>query len=40
MKFIDYDTLELRGYMFFPFLGESQTWTRAQEPPECSSSQK
>jgi len=35
MTLIDRDTLDLRGYLFFPFLGESQTWTRATSMPTC-----
>ncbi|MDP9126638.1 MAG: DUF2147 domain-containing protein [Pseudomonadota bacterium] len=40
MKLIDHETLELRGYMLFPFLGESQTWTRAAKLPKCAPDQK
>ncbi|MGE4351973.1 MAG: DUF2147 domain-containing protein [Bdellovibrionales bacterium] len=27
--------LELRGYIFLPLLGGSQTWTRVDHPPVC-----
>jgi len=37
MKLIDHNTLDLRGYIFFPFLGESQTWKRAKKMPACAS---
>ncbi len=29
------DLLELHGYMFIPFLGDSQLWTRAGTHPRC-----
>ncbi len=30
-----HDAIELRGYVLLPFLGESQTWTRAQNIAPC-----
>ncbi len=35
MSQIDHDTLSLRGYILVPLLGETQTWQRAEAPPEC-----
>lgn len=29
------NTLELRGYVFVPFFGGSQTWSRVQNPDIC-----
>lgn len=37
MTLIDHGTLKLRGYLFFPFLGESQIWKRATTMPTCMS---
>ena len=31
----DPDTLSLRGYVFLPFLGATQTWKRVQNPSFC-----
>ena len=36
MTLTDKDTLDLHGYIFFPFLGESQIWTRAGALPKCT----
>jgi len=36
MKLANADTLELRGYMLIPLLGESQTWKRINAPPACA----
>ena len=30
-----HDAIELRGYLFLPFLGSSQTWTRAAAVKPC-----
>ncbi len=35
MTLLDHNTLELRGYILLPLLGESRTWTRAKTMPEC-----
>ena len=32
---VDDKTLSLRGYMFFSFLGGSQTWQRIESAPQC-----
>jgi uncharacterized protein (DUF2147 family) len=37
MTLVDHDTLDLHGYLFFPALGESQTWKRAKDMPTCQS---
>lgn len=34
------DTLELRGYVFLPFLGGSQTWHRVNSSQHCRSFEK
>jgi uncharacterized protein (DUF2147 family) len=35
MTLIDHNTLDLHGYVVVPLFGESQTWTRAKNPPKC-----
>jgi uncharacterized protein (DUF2147 family) len=37
MTLVDENTLRLRGYLFLPFLGESQIWRRAKTMPSCAS---
>ncbi|MDX9690627.1 MAG: DUF2147 domain-containing protein [Proteobacteria bacterium] len=36
VKLIDQDTLELRGFMFVPFLGRSEEWQRVVQSPQCA----
>ena len=36
MTLSDPDTLDVRGYLFVPFLGENQSWKRAKFMPSCA----
>jgi uncharacterized protein (DUF2147 family) len=36
MTLLNHDTLKVRGYLFFPALGQSQIWKRATNMPGCS----
>lgn len=40
MTLIDHNTLKLRGYLFFEFLGQSQIWTRATSMPSCAGAEE
>lgn len=37
MTLVDKNTLDLRGYLWLPVLGRSQTWTRAKTMTPCTS---
>lgn len=36
LRMLDVDRLEMRGYLLFSFLGESQTWTRDTNAKPCA----
>lgn len=35
LRLLNQDELEMRGYLFVPFLGESQMWKRKKSSPAC-----